>query len=326
MKGVIVLGMGRSGTSLIADLVHRWGAYVGEQKDLLPADEGNPQGYWEPLPLVDLNLKLLASVRSSLFVPPLLEADAELRALAKDPMVAEPARRLLEPFSAGGTRVWLWKDPSLSLLLPFWQEIWPDVVYVIALRNPLEVARSVSRWMRVKSIQGQLFPFAPPAEHVGPVPMSACLLMWQMSMLATLRGTSQATRIVVDYEKLLASPGEGCRRLSDFLDAANPGAGVEGRVEKMAARIQSSIRQHKEATSFLEYRQATVAQKNVYRYFKALEADPHASPDSLDYSPDPCWRDYLCCWGALLNSWNMIPDEKRRYVSRVVADSEFFGF
>ena len=79
-QGIIVLGMPRSGTSLVADPVYRWGAYAEPKQALLKADEWNPQGYWEYIPLKRLNDELLAAVRASERVPP-----------ATDEIVAEMA-------------------------------------------------------------------------------------------------------------------------------------------------------------------------------------------------------------------------------------------
>jgi hypothetical protein len=41
--------------------------------------------------------------------------------------------------------VWGWKDPMTCFTLPFWQQLLPPMRYVICLRNPLDVARSLER-------------------------------------------------------------------------------------------------------------------------------------------------------------------------------------
>src|SRR5947209_7457888 len=62
IRPIIILGVDRSGTSLIAELVHRWGAYAGEASELAPGNEGNPQGYWEYMPMEDFLSDLSRSV------------------------------------------------------------------------------------------------------------------------------------------------------------------------------------------------------------------------------------------------------------------------
>lgn len=68
-RGVLVLGMHRSGTSLTASLISAWGAYAGEHH-LIPGDTWNPAGYWEYLPLVRLNMDLLNAVGARTMIPP----------------------------------------------------------------------------------------------------------------------------------------------------------------------------------------------------------------------------------------------------------------
>ena len=55
---IIVLGVERSGTSVVAEMVHRWGAYAGTPEMLHEADAHAPRGYWEFLPLWDLLVEL----------------------------------------------------------------------------------------------------------------------------------------------------------------------------------------------------------------------------------------------------------------------------
>ena len=48
---IIILGAERSGTSLVAEMVHAWGAFAGASEKLHAADAHAPRGYWEYLPL-----------------------------------------------------------------------------------------------------------------------------------------------------------------------------------------------------------------------------------------------------------------------------------
>jgi hypothetical protein len=52
---IIVSGMYRSGTSLVTELIHRWGAYAGREEDIFQ-DE---YGYMEHFALQKLNDELL---------------------------------------------------------------------------------------------------------------------------------------------------------------------------------------------------------------------------------------------------------------------------
>ncbi|HEY4315689.1 MAG TPA: hypothetical protein VGO19_09315, partial [Actinomycetes bacterium] len=46
-----MLGAERSGTSAVAEMVHRWGAYAGDPDDLPEPDHRNERPRWEYQPL-----------------------------------------------------------------------------------------------------------------------------------------------------------------------------------------------------------------------------------------------------------------------------------
>ena len=52
-RPIIVLGAERSGTSAVAEMVHRWGTHAGDPDDLPEPDHRNERGRWEYQPLWD---------------------------------------------------------------------------------------------------------------------------------------------------------------------------------------------------------------------------------------------------------------------------------
>ena len=52
-RPIIVLGPERSGTSLITEMIVRWGAYPGENEYVRGSDQHNQNGYWEYTPIWD---------------------------------------------------------------------------------------------------------------------------------------------------------------------------------------------------------------------------------------------------------------------------------
>ena len=55
---IIILGVERSGTSVVAEMLHKWGAYAGAPEKLHKADTHAPRGYSEHEPLWDLPAEL----------------------------------------------------------------------------------------------------------------------------------------------------------------------------------------------------------------------------------------------------------------------------
>lgn len=273
-RAIIVLGMHRSGTSLVAELADKWGAFANGE--FLPVDSRNPRGYWEYAPLVHFNRRLLVSVGSESFVPPSDEDGKRLEERALESVWSKEASQLIAAMESGN-RVWYWKDPRLAVMLPFWQRFWDDVVYVITVREPLDTALSLKKRDNLPTTAGHL--------------------LWQRYMTAILKGTdTHPRRIFVQYGRILAQPLDECRRLCDFLDehcALGDGQPPERRVESMLRAVNPNLRSYASAGAFFSSPEVTEGQKNLYRYLRsrALSQDEPIDPGVFDIYPG--WRDYL---------------------------------
>jgi glycosyltransferase involved in cell wall biosynthesis len=142
---VIITGMHRSGTSLIASYLNRLGVHVGDR--LWEANRQNPKGYFEDADFVDLQWKMLEDATP--------EGDGghrdwgwtESERLDRGRLAAhvDAARGLLAA-RAGRPGLWGWKDPRTSILLDFWDDLLGgEARYVFLYRFPWEVADSMQR-------------------------------------------------------------------------------------------------------------------------------------------------------------------------------------
>lgn len=198
-RAVVVIGMHRSGTSLVAQAVRSLGVYWGEENRMVAAREDNPEGFWEHAEIVSTHDELLSLLSSSWDTTrPLPEtwwSSEEVQASRKK--IIEIIDR---DFAAAS--LWGFKDPRMSLMIPLWTSIFEelkiDVRYVITLRNPLSVAASLHRRDRFSRDKS----FA----------------IWNLYMLSCLRHTDSAKRIVIDYDAFIEDPEEQSRRISAFLD------------------------------------------------------------------------------------------------------------
>jgi len=136
-QGVLVLGgMHRSGTSLLASLFEGAGVSVGTR--LLGSGTGNDVGHFEDLDFQEFHQRAL--VGNGLSAEG-FTADALPR--VPEPLHAEALRIVDDRRRQGG--VWGWKDPRTVLFLDFWAERLPDARYVFVFRRPWEVVDSFFR-------------------------------------------------------------------------------------------------------------------------------------------------------------------------------------
>ncbi|HEY8574116.1 hypothetical protein [Phenylobacterium sp.] len=179
----LVLGMHRSGTSAVTQLLALAGCDL--PANLMPGDEHNAKGYFEPWTIAMFNddrLHAAGSAWDDVFAHPFrpLEPTAERDFLDR-------AKALFED-EFGGDRHPLLKDPRITVLLPFWRNLFADLALearcVIPVRHPLAVAGSLARRDGF-----------PPEKSV---------LLWCAYMLAAEVHTRDLPRAFVSYDALLA--------------------------------------------------------------------------------------------------------------------------
>lgn len=143
---LIVLGMHRSGTSALTRSLSLAGAdlpatLMGGAKENA---DSNAKGHWESKLLVRFNDRVLASAGISWESPELL-SEAWSRSGRFDQYRNEAKALLSSEF--GDSELFVFKDPRLCKLLPFWIEVLRELrispFVVTMVRSPSEVAKSL---------------------------------------------------------------------------------------------------------------------------------------------------------------------------------------
>ncbi|MGO8904817.1 MAG: sulfotransferase family protein [Solirubrobacteraceae bacterium] len=192
-EGVVILGMHRSGTSLITRLVSLLGLALCRHDDLLVGLATNPRGHWESRSLLGFNDQLLAELEGTWFCPPLLDPE-ELPAMLR----THASRALAVLQHAYPERPWVWKDPRTCVLLPFWSAVLEQrAAYVLVVRHPFEVSDSLAR-------------------RNGCTPLLS-LALWERYTRQAMLGASGRPLMVCTYDGVLADPAAWCERLVAFL-------------------------------------------------------------------------------------------------------------
>ena len=194
---LVLLGMHRSGTSLLAQMARaRLGYDFGDA--VLPAAADNPEGFYEDQEVVrldDLALERLASHWN------------DVRPLWSDAFAGEGLREVRSAAAnwlderLGRYPRFAVKDPRMTVLAPFWSPLLRGcgrpVRALVAVRDPLAVARSLQR-------------------RDG-FPLAHGLLLWTHYNLVGLGAWREIDPLFVDYDLLLDQPAAQGPRVEGFL-------------------------------------------------------------------------------------------------------------
>ena len=136
---LIVTGVHRSGTSMIAGILSNLAIPMGEGAIMNPAPE-NPEGFFERIDVMQLNDSVLKKLGGSWQAPPNLGPES---LFSIDQNLLSHYRSSIDLFS-GSFNSWFVKDPRISLILPIWDRLaLTNLSLIFSVRNPQSVAQSL---------------------------------------------------------------------------------------------------------------------------------------------------------------------------------------
>lgn len=182
-----VLGMHRSGTSLVASLLQEGGVAMGERQ--LGPHAWNPRGFFEDVDFFQLHEACLLA-RGETYADP-SKTRFDFRAGEE----RARARALIQ--ARADLEAWGWKDPRTCLFAGSWSRLLPECRYVVVYRHPLAVLESLLR-------RGDPFVTADPA---------AGLRTWATYTRAALDflDRRKPQGVCVEADAVLQTPAGFCR-------------------------------------------------------------------------------------------------------------------
>lgn len=135
-RQLVICGMHRSGTSLVASVLREAGLDIGLKGDVVP-EPGQPRGHFEDRDFHGLHEAILAAAGRTCFT-------ADEASIAVIPAVFEERARALAA-AREGRPFWGWKDPRTCLFLDLWDRLLPRARYLFLYRHPVDVALSLWR-------------------------------------------------------------------------------------------------------------------------------------------------------------------------------------
>src|SRR5689334_19672313 len=124
---VVILGMHRSGTSLLANIVSELGVYLGEAAELHQPRYDNVLGFFENANIMALNERILSQFKGNWIKLPSFPNNWELSSQL-DPIKKE-ARAYLEKLYSKSKLIGF-KDPTTSLTIAFWEKLIQNPKYL----------------------------------------------------------------------------------------------------------------------------------------------------------------------------------------------------
>jgi hypothetical protein len=258
---IVVIGAGRSGTSTITRGLQALGVELGDQ--LRPGGGKNPLGFFEDEGLLKLNKRLrttlgLRADSVSLIQPHQWQMPA-VQTLVEE--AQETIRRRFGRHSLLG-----YKFAGTLRMLPFWRMVFQalnvDARYVVAVRNPISVARS----------RAQLNPRRGMQEKSD--------LEWLVNVVPYFRAVRERPFVVVDYDLLMADAVTQLERIATTLDLPLTAATTAGIQEYAKQFLQPNLRHyHFTEEDLINNPQVNSLTRDAYRWLHRLATDsvePHS--------------------------------------------------
>ena len=192
---VVVLGMHRSGTSVLTGLTSILGCYTGF--DLMEPTKDNPKGYFENNKIYVLNKRILQEHNASWD-----DYNFTLNDISPEKYQAYvmAAKEALEEELKYIEKTVI-KDPRLCVLFPIWEQALKDlgvqIKVIFSYRNPLEVAYSL--------------------KQRDAIPIEKGIMLWSHYFFQAEKHSRNYKRIVVKYNDDFLNMAMFLDRLGDFI-------------------------------------------------------------------------------------------------------------
>ena len=195
---VFVVGMHRSGTSMLTKILNICGMNIGSDDELIPAHESNPKGHFEHIDFLNINIEILELLDGNTFVLPVVKENWEFD--SKLNPLLEKAKKIVDRMNQKYI-LWGVKDPRFSFTLPFWKRLIPNMKIIIPVRNYRNVCASLMKRDSISEISANIY----------------YLSYWQH----ILRNTGDKERLFVLYDELIELRDDALMKIQKYINHPN---------------------------------------------------------------------------------------------------------
>ncbi len=222
-RAVLVAGVHRSGTSAATRLLNLAGLDL--PRTMMPANDANVRGYFESRPIYEAHEALFREAGTTWDdLSPFPPSDWRSQPWAEE-WIDRLAALVDSEFE--DSPFFVLKDPRICRLLPIWsvvlERLGIEVVYLLTVRNPLEVASSLKRQYGIRHHRA--------------------LLLWLDHLISAERASRGRRRYFLGYDELLRDWKSALENMNRDLDLELPPrtADVDAEIE---AFLDGRLRHH----------------------------------------------------------------------------------
>lgn len=197
-KLIIVLGTGRSGTSLLMQILREIGVEYAD--DVIGADASNIVGHFEDSRIVNIQRNFLSSLQKKQGINNPIITEEVLQSDEVTKLREQIEKHIIREIKNNKGNFYALKDPRISVLLPIWQVVFAknniEPIYLFALRYPSSVIKSLVTYYHGTKEDAEI--------------------LWLQRTISSFYYT-KSKLFVVHYEKWFESPESQLKDLINYL-------------------------------------------------------------------------------------------------------------
>ncbi|MCG0729766.1 hypothetical protein IMAU60170_02017 [Lactiplantibacillus plantarum] len=283
-QAVLILGSGRSGTSVMTKCVNLMGISLGTDNLLAPSKRINPKGYFENKDVINIHKSLGSRIRYR----PAFKGYYDSPKIKKD---RAALTTYLRNFFENEQYLAI-KDPRMNDYIELWQRVLADVevqpAEIVLLRNPMDVVNSNERaWHRDTTL---------------------AMRQWQVRTLLSLRDTDREHRILVTYEDLFGQTLTTLKRIATQFNLpwTSDEAALQAQIDDF---IDPALQKSDSGENLADFEARTDVKPDVkalYLLGRQAAADPdYFASAEFQQRIDEMTDEYLAKYGALYRDFNV---------------------
>lgn len=223
MNNLLILGSGRSGTSMLTGMLADSGFHLGDDFEYLNKNKANPKGFFEDYEVNTVNEDILKEtlvsipefIRKQLFPSSTFYRARWLARVSITKKIVSNEKIDNRIASLINKEKFCYKDPRLSYTLPIWQSVIEKseikVKHLVVYREPAKTANSIVRECRENK-----------ALHPLKMDVRKALKVWELMYSHILKNYNQDKNknnwLFIHYNQLFTS--ETQNKIEDFIGAS----------------------------------------------------------------------------------------------------------